>query len=400
MTRYYAPLNRTTTEIDKEECFLLLVQNGKSSVNSGSFQPGVYRVNPYDIYREEMEIDDVDIQIKYNWTYFEQTYHFTGSLAARAFYPSPGDISFPPWADHVEQLALQKAQAKLGQSDLDLGENLGEIRETIEMLKNPLKDLRRFLWSDRRRNLRLLKRLLSYRKTGRYAGKTGKAAAKAAASTWLELRYGFRPLIMLLGDLIEQAQDQMNQTFDPDKIRSVRAAVDGGNKKSLSSGTFGLGGTTLVYDKVTDDKVIGTASIQYRQSVPLTALQSLGLSPRHWPEIAWELTKLSHVWDWFITIGPWLGSIRVHPEITVLGNTTGKHLTRTVTCRVLEAKVYGDLYAGEPVSPPATGKRTLNRYLRSVNTEPPLTPLLRPPNVLDLLKSIDSVALIYQRIFR
>lgn len=378
---------------------LMLLSDEKTSVDTGAFQPGVYRVNPYDVSHEEVEWEDADIVVEYDASGYHYKYQIKGALAGK---PMIGLIpsTFPSTTDQLGQQALQKAQAKLGSSDLGLGEDLGEIRETLSMLKNPLGQLRKFLTKEGGRNGKNLLKLLSFQKTGRFAGKAGKEAATAAAGTWLELRYGFRPLIMVIGDLCELANKQVYQTFDPDKIRSCRAMT---KREDSTSGTghMGVAWATWDYQWVVLDKQNAYASIQYRQTTPLSAMQELGLTPRYWPETAWELTKLSFVWDWFISIGPWLEGFRINPEITVLGNTVGTKLVRSKTCVPLAGH-----YKGK-TNPPVAGKgspgyvrKTLSRYKRSVNVDLPLTPLLRLGSTLGLYKTVDGLSLIIQRILR
>lgn len=381
---------------------------GKVSVDSGAFQPGVYRVNPYEVYHEEIEVDDADQEITWirtaGYTHWLKT---SGKIAAMFMATQLSKDLYQSVADDLMQQAHQKARAKIAQSDLSLGEDLGELRETLAMLKDPLSSLRKFLLADSGRNLKTIKLLLKFRVTGSFAGRSGKAAAKAAADTWLELRYGFRPLIMLLGDLMEQANKQANSTFRPDIIRSARAKVVMGEMVSFNMSPtqycyIDYPGTQFRTWWYTKDVVnmTGYASVQYRQSSPMSTLQNLGLTPAFWPEIAWELTRLSFVWDWFITVGPWIQSFRFKPTIEILGATTG--IKRDIVRHYAGSKVRVLNNSSGIIDKPitATGRRYVKAYRRYTNPELPLTPLLRLDSVLDLNKLVDSLSLIFQRIFR
>lgn len=372
---------------------------GKTSVDSGSFTPGVYRVNPYTVYREELDIDDAEISLDYKpYPHIFGTMKASGPLAAHLF-QGVGSTSIPTIAATLRQHALQKAHAKLGAADLALGEDLGEIRETLQMLKDPLSALRKYLSEGGIPNLKKIKNLLKYQKTGRYLGKSGKKAAKTAADTWLEVRYGFRPLMLLLGDLVEQANATMYDVWDPNKIRSVRARIEGTVDETRSTGNIGgIMDATNKYEYVNIDELVAHASVQYTQTIDMSGLMKLGLSPRFWPETFWELTRLSFVWDWFISIGPWLNGLRFTPEITVLGNTTGISLKRTTKGTLVGVYLNG---LGNPVTPiSASGTRQLQLYKRYVGTEVPLTPLIRLDQALDLNKLVDLLSLTFQRIFR
>jgi hypothetical protein len=62
-----------------------------------------------------------------------------------------------------------------------------------------------------------------------------------------------------------------------------------------------------------------TSKLYYRfEAVPST-WSRLGLDFWDLPDAAWEFTKLSFVWDWFIGIGDWLRSLQMHRDRTVLG---------------------------------------------------------------------------------
>lgn len=385
---------------DQVQAKSLAVYRDKVSVDTGTFVPGVYRVNPYDIWHEETEVQNTPYQeFKWgSWPYFLRSEGYTAAACLTAAL-SP---NLPSEATDLMQQALTKARAKISSSDLSLGEDLGELRETLAMLKSPLSGLREFLQQNNRRNLKKIKSLLEFLKTGTFGGKRGKGAAAAAANTWLELRYGFRPLIMLVGDLMEAVNRKSNSVFDPNVIRSVRAKVsmdpykESSGYSSISTIWQGATGYPGYYNYVVTVELEAFAQVQYLQTNPLTVLQRLGLTPRFWPEIVWELTNLSYVWDWFTNIGSWLGSLRVNPEITILGNTTAVKMVRTKEVTLDKIKVDPSVYAPWAGS----GSRKIKRYKRFVNTELPLTPSVRLDNGLDVNKLIDALSLIIQRIFR
>lgn len=371
----------------------------KTSVDSGRFTPGIYRVNPYSVSDEEYSFDPSTVN-SYQYVYYGTRYEmtWTGQVAAwGASYLR--DVSMPTALTTMASEALQKAQAKLGSGDFSLGEDLAELRETLQMLKNPLSALHDFLMKGNRKNLKKLQAFFTYLKSGTYGGSSGARAAKAASNAWLEFRYGWRPLIMLLGDLIEQANHVADKNFDPNKIRCVRASVSRTDEYIRPDFSYPVFMGTGYASRKFKDELRANASIQYKQAYPLGTFANLGLSPRYWPETAWELTKLSFVWDWVITIGPWLQGFRVKPEITVLGNTVGKKLTRHAEMRNYKVYTgYGEGVAGKPLSGGASW--TYRSYVRSVNVAPPPLPVFRLGNVFDTCKIIDTLALILQRIIR
>jgi hypothetical protein len=365
----------------------------KTSVNTGNFVPGVYRVNPYSVWREVMEGDQYDTMLEKS----SHTYRYYRDGAPLAL--NIGKVrnqSVPSALSALGQQALQKAYAKVSVGDLSMAEDIGEFRETIAMLKNPLGSLKNFLLDDRRKNMKLLKKLLRFQKTGRFGSQRGKEAAKAAANTWLELRYGFRPLINQLGDLIELARTGRS-SFDSTKIRNCRAKVTSTSLfNTIKEDMLTIQNTGYKFRYTTDEELTAYASVSYRQVSESSALDNLGLTPRFWPETAWELTRLSFVWDWFVTVGPWIQTLRINPHVQILGNTVGRKVHRTT-----ESDFYEIIMGGYP-NTPMGAKSTYQfiRYDRTVDEDLPLTPLFRAGDVIDLFKTIDSVALLFQRIFR
>jgi hypothetical protein len=300
----------------------------------------------------------------------------------------------PPTTSSYEQLALQKAKGKVGNADLELGETLGEYRETIQMLRQPLSGLKKFLLDDKSRNLRLLLALARRDKSGvnRLLGRTGKASADAMASTWLELRYGLRPLVMLVQDVIDEVEKKRLE-FDGTKIRSAKSKMSFTEFNRYDS-TEDIGPYVAYVQARTlvEDEIVVTASIQYRQSEEGSLTDRLGLTPRFLPETAWNLTRLSFVVDWLFSIGPWLASLRVNPNVEILGNTVGVKVFRRITCTPIQ------WYKGTVTWQPAKGACKFYRtsYRRKTNVDVSYLPHFTFGRVIDLYKVIDSIGLIWQ----
>jgi hypothetical protein len=339
--------------------------------------------------------------------YYQVAYVVGDWWRYRLAYQGAGEVT-PHEAEDYEQLALQKAYAKLGSADLELGESIGEYRETIQMLRSPLSALKKFLVDDKSRNWRLLKALASKdkRQVNRLLGRTGLATADTMSGTWLELRYGLRPLISLIQDVIDRVNSKQKEVLDPEKIRSARSRLEfpvenwEWAQDNLSTNVFIRGRVKV------EDTYWASAAVQYTQSEPTSLLDSLGLTPRFLPEVAWELTRLSFVVDWIFSIGPWLGTLRINPGIDVLGNTTGFKHRRRVYLMATEMKLSTPIVGGSiPWTPLAevhdeqTGEDLMFEstcYDRKVDTALSYLPHFTWGRTLDLFKAIDSISLIWQ----
>lgn len=106
--------------------------------------------------------------------------------------------------------------------------------------------------------------------------------------------------------------------------------------------------------------------------------------------------------DWIFSIGPWLGTLRINPGITVLGNTSGFKHERTVRVFKTEMRARSS-YANVPFTtiPHAHQEggdvaiRT-ETYERKVDVNLEYVPHFTWGRTLDLFKAIDSVSLIWQ----
>jgi len=399
----------------------------KISVDTGGFTPGVYRVNPYTVFHEEVQLHPyklhfVDTTRDRFYEYHEEVEAPLGSFAN--VWSLVKDTSVPAAVTSLRWQALQRVYGKIQKADVVMGENLGELRETIQMLRSPLLSLRNFLKRDRYLNLDRLNRLLHYQKHGyllpRFGGIAGTArlsnkarkalvrkdtvlkaseAAKAASDTWLELRYGLRPLVLMIQSVVKEVTRAGNSFFDPSAIKSLHTILRSSSRQQL----FDSSAERLAYgfryhgNCFKDERLAGTASVQYRQSMPTTELAKWGLTPDFALETAWELTHLSFVVDWLFTVGPWLATFRHKPGVTVLGNTCGEKVDRIVTVTQTKQQYFPyNAWLYEPIK--ATYR--FEYYKRFVNQDLPLLPLFTAGRVIDLFRAIDSTALILQRMLK
>jgi hypothetical protein len=425
----------------------------KTSVESGVFIPGQYRVNPYSvkggtcsvrndaqgalylnqdfipgaanwpgIHPSHAALIDEDTPVYAVGIPFVDTYwaSYGGYVPGETYYQSvyvfgdwwrfalpnyASDETIPHEAEDYEQLSLQKAYAKLGSADLELGESIGEYRETIEMLRHPLSQLKKFLIDDHSRNWRLLTALAKSdkRAINRLLGRTGLATADTVTGTWLEIRYGLRPLVSLIQDVVEMIKEQQKEILDPEKIRSARSRLMFGPIQTWVEPYVTYGNVAFIRSRcLVEDTYWSTASVQYTQSETNTLLDQLGLSPRFLPEVAWELTRLSFVVDWILSVGPWLGTLRINPGIEVLGNTSGFKHKRKVTvfntqmCTV--GRSWSVPWTNVPFVHDPNGDVAIEQetYERKVNLDLSYLPQFTWGRTLDLFKAIDSISLLWQ----
>lgn len=379
----------------------VMLLSDKVSVDTGRFTPGIYRVNPYTIW-EESAVNPAyywsDEASDASYTYRVAVFGDIGDKLADILRPYGNGIN-PDYSNYVQR-ALLKAYGKVGSSKANIGETLGEIHETLTFLRSPFKQLRDFLFSNNLRNLGLLNRLLHYQKSGSWVESGGRAltgvkAAQIAANTWLEFRYGFMPLVITVSDLIELVKEKA-RPFDPNAILAKRSKITTEVPVSfagaLSYVVMGNTHVKLAYKGL--DKYTFRGTVNYRMSNLPSMSDKLGTSLKFAPELAWELTRLSFVVDWWFDVSSWLAKWRVQPEIQVLGNTVGIKVERelSILCRTC---MNGFAYKGIFTERGESAGFRRKYYERRCNQHLPSLPLFKL-EYNKFIHVVDALALILQ----
>ena len=391
-------------------------------LNYGRYVPGEYCCNPNRIVRSDYDSSESSFLNKTykNGNGQKITASLEGHLIPMALSGIIGGVfqSVDSITALEQQEAVNKAYAKLLQNDLDVGTMIGELRETVEGLRNPLKALRKeYLWfrnnyakwntleewllkSSGKRAVRLDSRIADIKH--QLAEGAPSRSINALASTWLEWRYGIRPLIQTVLDVIEHIRSQ-SRDFDGKmmKRKGKTAEVTSTSSYSGSSGFVDYSWSASCTIEMSSQVV---ASVAYRMESPLTWQERYGVDLMSIPGIAWELTTLSFVWDWFFGIGTWLGALRVqlNPKVTVLGVSVSKRVTKRLTGKLdkMETTTYVPSMKASHVADSA-GTYTANlSSLQRVCLPPGFNAVFPALNskALDLQKSIDLLCLIYQRL--
>jgi hypothetical protein len=257
-----------------------------------------------------------------------------------------------------DQLRLvNKLKEQLQGSDFNMSVFLGEGHQTLRMIGDTAIKLAHAGHLVRRGDLSQAASVLLA--GSRQPVKARKSKSGTLASNWLELQYGWLPL---LGDVRDGAQALAHQLNVPMRT-TYRVKV---NKKRSDVSTYSNGDVTYVIAR--DHTRYLTARIsEFDSSVPAL----LGLND---PElVAWELLPFSFVADWIIPIGSYLEARALSSRLT------GKFIT-------------GDKYSalsGPPTSatygpgPSSVCRRTVE-YFRGT----PSTSLSVPmPNVKSLAEA-------------
>lgn len=133
--------------------------------------------------------------------------------------------------------------------------------------------------------------------------------------------------------------------------------------------------------------------MQYRSNSIPSMMDLLGLTPRFLPETAWELTRLSFVVDWWYDVGSWLEAYRFKPGVTILGNTVGMKVERTVSAKT--TTYFTGIPGAVKSQRGTTATFKAKYYERRCNLHLPLTPQFTP-EYKSLHHVVDALALTLQ----
>lgn len=204
-------------------------------------------------------------------------------------------------------LASTEARGKIELPSFTGLASIGELRETLSYLRNPLKAGLKLA--------NLLERDLKMLNTSTRKGST----ISAIASLYLEFRYAVRPLIFEVQKAVDTIT-AINLALDPvrktARARQIRASA---KTESFETSNNGNPYTCLQDAKV--ELSIRTGFL-YEVVDGMTSNGWWGMRPSDVPAAMWELTPLSFVYDWVGNVGDFISAITPVAGINHLASWT------------------------------------------------------------------------------
>lgn len=194
----------------------------------------------------------------------------------------------------LKQLALTRLSEKVKGFDFNLGVELGQLHQTVDLLSGNLVKLGRAALALRHGDFATAARQLGSRP------KSTRLKASDISGRWLELQYGWLPL---LGSSFDAAKAFEEISQGP---RSAVFKVSAVQSKSHDFSLIGTNMSCLATVKV-------GRRIQYEMYEEMSVPRQLGLLDPL--SIAWELTPWSFVVDWFYPIGTYLDNLNQIPKL-------------------------------------------------------------------------------------
>lgn len=234
------------------------------------------------------------------------TYNNAWGVTLFPFLRAPVQIAGNPFFAQVENAALKKLNNNAFTSvQANLAQTLGEYKQLSRMVvKTAARLTGSVLALKKGRFGEAIERLLDGQPAPRMKAGNPKRS-KTLASNWLELQYGWKPLLSDVDGSMRALANYMSASTDSQWVTgsSVLPRVDTLPVKEPASAPNGK----KIGDEVTTDFYQCRFGIQYRIKDQDTALLSqLGFtSPIN---LVWELLPWSFVVDWFVPVGDYLAS--------------------------------------------------------------------------------------------
>jgi hypothetical protein len=271
----------------------------------------------------------------------------------------------------LKSISDNRCLSKLNQADTDAAIFLGELGQTLAMLKNPLRGLNDFL---RNRNLRSLFTLSS--------------------NQWLQYRYGILPFLSDIRSAIE-LYNRCCESID----NRMRRCTAGASDTSTTSTVF-------------DDYFVINIAFNWRRTVVTThtshshayynvltndlAARDLGLNLGNVANVVWELVPYSFVVDWFLSVGSWLKALNPNPNYRHLGGCTSQKITISESVEIYNPRPRISNYSVTEWSPGSYSWRS-DTLVRQVGFPTVSSPWLNK-GILNFKRILDSVALLWGRL--
>lgn len=224
---------------------------------------------------------------------------------------------------------------------------LGELHETLSMLRNPAKALTRGVGS-----------YFDTLKKRRRRGQSSRQRKRILQDTWLEYSFGWVPLI----NDIKDAQEALSRLSEHVlETTSVRGYAQYANSTTVTTWSQIIGNLRLYFVERYQPSVTvvyrGIAAIE--ASTSAYAAQQFGITFRDFVPSAWELIPYSFLVDYFTNVGDVIsaysygyGNLRWWNKVAVFKNESFKTLTTVELLPIVlpYSKDYFDWSPGSAVS--------------------------------------------------
>lgn len=220
-------------------------------------------------------------------------------------YPSPASVSGLPLDEARDSCKAEFLKYLIQyQRTVSGGVALGELRETLQMIRNPAKALRKRVDSWHREAMKLRARRVRRQRTRRPRAYRARDIERDLGNSWLEQAFGWQPLINDIDDAAKALARINTETFG---IKTINARA-GREREYGSPITGNLSGNLCSIRRLVEKP--GWADVRMHGKVKadvgnplLMKARILGFSAQDFVPTLWELTPWSFLIDYFVNIG-------------------------------------------------------------------------------------------------
>lgn len=242
--------------------------------------------------------------------YLHNTYHNAqGQLERDDVFTTPfgipGGDSEPSFDGTLYDKALKSLAAR-AQSDAtsNVALNVAQIQLTVDMIAKSARRISGSLLALKRGNFKAAAKILWQNQRARYGPNGGPKTGSSLASNWLELQYGWKPLL-------SDVRGSMEALARYNYANSAVKTVTSGSTKLVTSDVPLMtndANPTRLGNLFIETRYAVRLGIRYNLESPLVAfLAQTGFTNP--VNLAWELIPFSFVVDWFLPIGPYLETL-------------------------------------------------------------------------------------------
>lgn len=209
---------------------------------------------------------------------------------------------------------------KIKDQKVNLAAAFGEARQTADLLAGAATSIYKSFKALRSGNLPGAVRALTgstavpNNVNRAFRREVNSSARQRAANTWLQLQYGWKPLLSDVYGSAEQCAKSLNRP----RLTKVSTSKQ---YSSSTSFTYQVGLNSLLTAKeVYSDKFRGKMTCVFSvDSAAARTMTEIGVTNP--ALVAWELLPYSFVVDWFLPIGSWLGNIDATANCNLVNRT-------------------------------------------------------------------------------
>lgn len=227
-------------------------------------------------------------------------------------------VAIDPWSSNDDISLLGKLREVIAGSSFNAGVAVAELPQSLKMIATSATKIFNAYKAVKRGQPMTAAKILTGKLPPARTQRKLIPKREAAANNWLELQYGWKPLLSDVHDAALFIDQQMSR---PVTQRFVATRFYGGNREGLVRNyNIGNAYVTIPTRWISSKRIIAKLT-----EVNVARLSGL-MDPA---SVAWELVPFSFVADWFIPVGNYLSARGLESSLTGVYVTTKKFQVKT-----------------------------------------------------------------------